>query len=1082
MEKNTFFVFFSNKLEALAQLAQQRLFSDRLALARRLIIVPDAQVKTFLYRYFALGSPTKVAFGLEILTLAEALHALTRQAKQENPFYIPTRLDFSITIEGILADLYVSDQTDFSYSLLYQYLGEKKSVIGSTVRGKMISLAEELAHFFSIMGMQNSSVIEEWLSINGWEQKIWKRIFHKNPFWAYPEKIVREVAPSIDRVCLFGFSYLPGIYLQFFKKITVYAYLLSPSEFFWEDVYSDKERVFLQKVLEGKKTRLKVREQLDFYLRESNPLIGNWGKLGREFIRQIGLLEPYIEELYVSDQGDTTLKRLQNDFLHLGQDQYELEVLEDDGSLELYSCTSNIREVEVLLEKLQNLMTEDHSIEPKDIIVLSPDIERYIPYIHQVFSQSCLPYKITDTRSGAKEDLLLAIEHLVDLTDQRFDLFAVLDFFSFAPFFKKQGWTQEQLGALRRWADKVCIQWGINKENRKAILEKTVGQVEEVSDQGTWMYGLERLLSGLVFSRDDTEGVDGFAFPWPSYLVDWNESEFLGQVIKIIDNLYEDMRKAEHMQASFADWLRYFEEMLPKYFVFTNDNVFLEECKKIQRASDIGGLFSLGSFKRIIASLSHLKKTSYQPALLQAITFSSLKPGSALPYKVIYLIGMDEESFPRKESRGFVADMGVISKRGYFPSQKDEDQYLFLEVLLSCRQHLLISYCRISSQDHKLQTAAAPVEELIAYLEDKYPKREGKKRVVIHPALSFDRSYFCEGSIFRPSSLYLQKLALTYYSAKKTPLPPFFPVFYGIEPSCNPSSIETIRLDDLLKFAKNPIKFFFQDQLGIYFPSLFQKEDPEFILAGYQKAHLRKDSMEQDWVDVIDVARAKGHLPLGPFGDIAIKKIEQEQQMRAKQWSHWGIDPGQIHSICLNRSVKGSQFTKNTITIPALEITSPQGIKFLIEGTLNDVTSTGICFHIDNTLQDLISIWPLYLVYLNVAPILGRKETSLYPLKTLEKMEFMIEKPEQLLGHYLDYFQSCKTQPSFLMPAWSSKIFKEDEKDFIHMMQQRSFIDISPFPDDYLRWLFLRDPSPSAQGFYHLKTKIDPTLFNPLLE
>ncbi|NDE82647.1 MAG: hypothetical protein EB051_03405, partial [Chlamydiia bacterium] len=959
MKKNTFFVFFSNQLEELAKLAQQRLFSDRLALARRLIIVPDGQVKTFLYRYLSLESSAKVAFGLEILTLAEALHALTRQAKQENPFYIPTRLDFSINIEGMLSELYVSDQTDFSYGQLYQYFGERKQVIASTVRGKMISLSEELGHFFSIIGMQNKSVIDKWLSLPGWQQKIWKGIFSNNPLWAYPEKIVREVVPSIDQVCLFGFSYLPSIYLQFFQKVTVYAYLLSPSEFFWEDVYSDRERVFLQKVLEGKKIRLKVRQQLDFYLRESNPLLGNWGKLGREFIRQIGILEPYIEECYVHNTGDTSLKRLQNDFLHLGQDQYELESCDDD-SLQIHSCTSKIREIEVFLEKVQDLMTEDHSIEPKDIIVLSPDIDRYISYIHQVFSHSCLPYRITDSRSGGKEDLLLAIEHLFDLTDQRFELFAVLDFFSFSPFLKKQGWTQEQLGSLRRWAEKVCIQWGINKDNRQAILEKTVGQVEQVSDQGTWMHGLERLLSGLVFSRDDTEGVDGFDFPWPSYLVDWSESEFLGQVIKVLDNLYEDMKKAEHMQVSFADWLKYFEEMLPKYFAFTNDNLFLEECKKLQGAApDMHGLFSLGSFKRVIASLSHLKKTSYQPSLLQAITFSSLKPGSALPYKVIYLIGMDEESFPRKESPGLVAGIGQITKGGYFPSQKDEDQYLFLEVLLSCRKHLLISYCRISSQDHKLQTASAPVEELIAYLDNKYPKKEGGKRVVIHPALSFDRSYFSEDCVFRPRSVYLQKLALSYYSHQKTPLPPFFPVFYGIQPSSTTPSIETIRLDDLLKFAKNPIKFFFQDQLGIYFPSLFQKEDPEFILPGYQKAQLRKDSMQQDWIDVLDVARAKGHLPLGSFGDIAMKKIEQEQQLRGKQWSHWGIDSNNIHSICLNRSAKGSQFTKNTITIPGLEITSPAGIKFLIEGTLNDVTCKGICFHIDNTLQDLISIWPL---------------------------------------------------------------------------------------------------------------------------
>ncbi|MCX6989302.1 MAG: exodeoxyribonuclease V subunit gamma [Chlamydiae bacterium] len=1081
MKKQTFFVFFSNKLERLADLLQEQLFSSGQPIQRRFIVVPDGRIKTYLYQQFALRSHAKIAFGLEIVTLPEALHELTKKEKKKDPFYFPTGLDLSVGIESILVDLYLSDRIDPAYALLYEYLGKKEAVISQPLRRKILSLSQEMSRFFSILGLQPMTVIEEWAGQQGWQQRIWQSLFSNNPLWSYPERILRYATPCMEKISLFGFSYLPSVYLQFFQKIEVSAYLLSPSEFFWEDLYSDQERVFLQKVLEGKKIRLKVRKQLDFYLRESNPLLGNWGKLGREFIRQLGHIEPYIEEFYSPYQANTLLARVQNDFLHLGQGEYEESLRDHDGSLEIHGCTSKMREVEVFLEKVQQIMASNHSIEPKDILILSPHLDDYIPYIHQVLALSSIDYKVIESREKSQEDLLSAIAHLLSLIEKRFEPSVVIELFSFTPFLHKQGWKQEEVVKLSRWVEKVSIQWGVNKQNRIDILSKTVGTIEDPSDCGTWIYGLKRLLAGLVFSRTEEEGVEGFDFPWPSYCIDWSESEFLGQVITVMESLYQDIKKMEHLQVSFAEGICYLQEMLQRYFVCEKENSFIQECQKIGGAAgQMQTPFAIESFKRILQSLLMTKKTTYQNSLLQAITFAPLKIGGMIPSKVIYLLGMDEGSFPRQEIRLLMSDVGAIKKGGYLPSKNDEDRYLFLEAILCCREYLMISYCRISAEDHKLQTASVVVEELITYIKSKYPKQYQSSMLYSHPALSFHDSYFAPEAVFTPLSSHVHRASQSYYGKAKRVLPPFFPTFYGKGSLQISPEVETISIQELLKFAKNPIKFFFQDVLDMYFPSLFQEDCPEFLLAGYEKAQIRKDAVKRDWSGVINVAKAKGSLPLGLFEQIATKKIEQEQQQLLQQSAQWGLLSEEIHSISLQVSCRHIQRSKGKITIPALAITGPQGNRFIIEGTLSEVSEKGILFHVDNTVKDLMSIWPAYLIYLQVARCLERKETAMYALKKPEKMQFVIEEGEEILGSYLEFFHSCKASPSFLMPAWSSWILQSEEKEFVRAMKQKAFVDTSPFPDDYLRWLFLRDPSPSVEGLYALQQRIDPRVFSSL--
>ena len=1074
------YAFFSNRLECLADGLQKQILSSRDPFERRLIIVPDGKIKSYLYRYFAIESQAKVAFGMEVLTLPEALLDLTRSHKKHSPFYFPTQLELSLYIEEKITALHLERKQDPCFSPLWRYLGEENSLPTPALRRKIISLSEQLSRFFSLIGMQMGAVIEEWLKKQGWQQAVWNLIYTEESLFSYPEKVLKGIAPAKEKIHLFGFSYIPKVYFDFFQKTSCYTYLLSPSEYFWEDLYSDKERVFLQKVLEGKKVRLKVREQLDMYLRESNPLLANWGKMGKEFLQRVGQTEPYIEEYYAPAAKTTALVRVQEDFTHLGEDVEAS--LPKDNSLQLHACTSQLREVEVLHENLLHLLKESKDLTPSDILVFSPSLASYIPYIHQVFEKSPLDYRIMDVEEVNKEDVICGFQHLLSLSEKRFDLSAVLELFSYAPFQKKQGWTPEDMYLLSKWVNKVSIKWGLDGENRKEILQASLGSIGPVENIGSWEHGFERLLTGLVFAINDDIDPNDLSFAWPEYALEWTESELLGQVIGSLNDLARDLREISHLSAPFSEWIGILEKMAHHYFVADQEGAFTREWAKLKSLLiESSTPFSLQSFSRIFKSISRKRKSAFQGSHLQAVTFAELKIGSVLPCKVVYLLGMEEERFPRKELSLPMCDLAGLKNKTYLPSKAEEDRYLFLEALLSARDHFIISYLRVSSQDNKPQNAAAVVEELFTYVQHKYGVKDKTSLIISHPALSFHESYFITEKGYSPLSLSLQQAAKSYYGSEKKTQGPFIPEFYGdLGNSLEKIEAEKVSIKELTRFAKHPIKFFLQDILGIYLPSLFQRDEPEFILPGYQKASLRSEMLKKPVGGALTRSKSKGSLPLGLFEDLACKGLNEENEALNTCFKQWGINKEELVSFHFSETCKMPILQGSRWVLPALQIRSPLGTLFTIDGTLSDISNKGFLFYGENKIKDIVAAWPLYLVFLQAKSLVEIESETLYMTKKPEALVFDIDSSQDLLGSYLDYFLSCKNRASILMPAWSEWILENKEKEFLKKMEGKSFLDTSPFPDDYLRWIFLKDPSPSLEGLHALQKRMDKKIFEPL--
>ena len=81
-----------------------------------------------------------------------------------------------------------------------------------------------------------------------------------------------------------------------------------------------------------------------------------------------------------------------------------------------------------------------------------------------------------------------------------------------------------------------------------------------------------------------------------------------------------------------------------------------------------------------------------------SLTVSALEPMRAIPHKVIVLMGLDGQAFPRRDQRpGF--HLLEQQRRLGDPRCGDQDRYVLLEALMSARQHLMISWCGRHEQE-----------------------------------------------------------------------------------------------------------------------------------------------------------------------------------------------------------------------------------------------------------------------------------------------------------------------------------------------------------------------------------------------
>lgn len=1020
-------VYFSNQMESLAESLGEELWHPKAnPFVSKLIILPHHGLKSYLHRFFAGHPHFNIAMGLECKVLMEAMKHLLGSS-----FAFPSELALSFAVEQELQNI----GTDEIFSPLIGYLKKQSSE-------KAFSwLIEELSKLFYEYAVFEPKLLAKWQGEGKWQQEIWKRILRRFSNWKLLPQVLEQHPKDKKEIHLFGFSHIPAHFYDFFSKFEAKWYFLSPSEMFWEDLCSDKERIYLEKKMEKGRVRLQVQEQLRFFLTKTHPLLANWGTSAKALLAFFGKTECYIEERYKQSSKIGALAFLQKSLLELDDEETKVELSVKDNSLLCMSASSPLREVEVLMQTLQEL-----KVSPKDVLVLVSDMSIYEPYIHMVFGAKSSPFPYCIHGLASKSKLYQTIEHLEQMVKCRFDRDSVKKFMFFAPVMDKWGFAEEDILWLEKQWDRAHIFFGLTPEHKKYCLRMSAPHEvlqEDMLAGGTWQEGIVRALEGLAQEE--------ILFSSP----EWTQVELLSKAIQLLHHLGESCRpiylEEKRSFAFWIDWAKdwFFTHLLPSQEV----EDFLSYAKELEK--EVGQemfLIPFSSFMRAVRGYFQRKKQSFQSHLVEAIKCIQLEMGGAHPAKVLYILGCDGETLPGVDERSCLEE-SVEKKQT--PSIADQNRYLFLELILHAREHLIFSYTRVSAEDQKPQPPCPMIEEIFTYIDSRCFFKESNATISScykrqHQTISFSKEYFKRTASYPIFSSELFSLAKSYYHSEKEPLSPFFPTWHALggRADVEEDSI-TIWIRDLEEFAKYPLRAYFRQTLNMYFDSSFV-EDKEFFLTPLLQKKLLSSFRE--------TTQIQGSLPLGRWKELAEKELEKELDRRKKSLNLFGVKEEDM--LCLEwvEGVRQIEQKEDRITLPALCIHLENGPAITLKGHIAHATSEGLIWFGKKKKEEYIHLWPTFLLFLCAAKELNFKSRCW--LAQEEKFfPYIPSDPGKELKKYLSLYLRALKEPCPIAPPWAIPFVEGQKESWQTKIKTPSFGTF--FLDPYKEWIDIRDPSPA---------------------
>ncbi|MFP5282357.1 MAG: exodeoxyribonuclease V subunit gamma, partial [Actinomycetes bacterium] len=234
----------------------------------------------------------------------------------------------------------------------------------------------------------------------------------------------------------------------------------------------------------------------------------------------------------------------------------------DDTSIRVHAAHGPDRQVEVLREALVGLLADDETLEPRDIIVLCPDIETYAPLVSAAFGLDSeaggtdparpgteshpghrLRVRLADRSLRSLNPLLAGLSRLLDLADSRVQASELLDFCLSAPVARKFGFGEDDAERIPELVRHCGVRWGLDAEHRRAFGLSGFGQ-------NTWAAGLDRMLLGVTMDEAGQHYI-GTALPLDD--VDSGDVDLVGRLSECVDRVQTALRRLSHRQ-SVESW------------------------------------------------------------------------------------------------------------------------------------------------------------------------------------------------------------------------------------------------------------------------------------------------------------------------------------------------------------------------------------------------------------------------------------------------------------------------------------------------------------------------------------------------
>ncbi|WP_421670999.1 exodeoxyribonuclease V subunit gamma [Rahnella sp. EDr1-12] len=734
---------------------------------------------------------------------------------------------------------------------------------------KLHQLAQRLADLFDQYQVYRADWLEDWgngldvlrTSRKGsdplpenllWQPQLWRALLADVPenqrntsraalhqrFLHHAQTLSEHQRPAglPARLVVFGISSLPQQSLEVLAVLGRWTHIFmcvhNPCEHDWSDIIADKDLLRAERMRQQRKPGMPPVMNDDELHQHAHPLLAAWGKQGRDYI---GLLNEYDNhesyasqlapvipriDLFTSNGTDTLLHQLQEDILQLRPlaetKGYWPPLNAQDDSLRFYITHSAQREVEVLHDRLLAALAADPTLRPRDIIVMVPDINGYAPHIQAVFGLTArsdpryIPFTVADQGPRQNNSLLGALERLLNLPQSRFAVSDLLDLLDVPSVRQRFAIEEEQLPLLHRWIRAANVRWGLHAEQRQSL------ELPLSPEQNSWFFGLQRMLLGYAVGSGEAWGNIE-----PLDEIGGLDAALIGPLSHLLSCLDETWRQLREPAAPQV-WGERLRAILSQYFaqddegedgfilvrLHTELDTWLEACESV----DLQAELPLSVVRdHWLAQFDQSGLT--QPFFGGAVTFATLMPMRAIPFRHVYLLGMNDGDYPRNR---VPMDFDLMG-RDYRPgdrSRREDDRYLFLEALLSARERLHISWVGRSIHDNTERPPSVLVAQLRDHLAAGWTLSSGDEVLpaltVEHRLQPFNRDYFVKDSaLFSYAHEWRAGLEAEAADVAAQPLQPV-------------EQEGALTLRQLSDFLSDPVRSFFRQRLNIY----FEREDP----------------------------------------------------------------------------------------------------------------------------------------------------------------------------------------------------------------------------------------------------------------
>jgi exodeoxyribonuclease V gamma subunit len=718
---------------------------------------------------------------------------------------------------------------------------------------------------------------------DAWQAELWRRLRARIGAPGPAERLAGACArlladPDLsdlpERVTLFGLTALPARHLEVLRALAdardVHLFLLQPSDVAWRALATEIERTGPER----------TRARLPRTFLPRHPLLASWGRDARELQMALATVADPVDVHHgheapagVGAAPPSLLRRLQDDLradrAPAARADDAAGARADDGSIQVHACHGAGRQVEVLHDAILHALQDDPTLEPRDVIVMCPDIETFAPLIQATFGAGAeiedddnaddrrrrLRVRLADRALRETNPVLGVVARLLELTAARVTASEVLDLADREPVRRRFRIGTDDMSRLEEWVAATGARWGLDAGHRAPFGLADVAQ-------GTWDAALDRLIAGVAMDEDGPRLIEGVL---PLDDVDSAAIELAGRFAEYVDRLGAVLRDFAGEPRTAAAW-----------------------ADAIARAADQltapapRDAWQRAELSRVLAEV--VDEAAGSPALLDAddvaalleprlggrptrasfrtghLTVCTLQPMRSVPHRVICLLGLDDTVFPRRAPRDG-DDLLLTAPQVGDRDARAEDRQILLDALMAATDRLIITYTGNDERTNAQRAPAVPVSELL----DVTGRMTGDRDAIVirHPLQPFDPDNFAPG---RARSFdHVSLLGARALVAERTPRPPFLA---GPLP---PRRGAIVELGDLVAFLGHPVGAFLDQRLGIGAATRAGETDDALpveldVLArwhvGDRLLHARLAGRE-----ALAAERVRGELPPGAIGE-----------------------------------------------------------------------------------------------------------------------------------------------------------------------------------------------------------------------